>query len=151
MPESNMNWLELESAAGQGSQIAIVLETADVQVTLFGSQAKSAAVVREESPSEEGSAGCKAGREQNWADGEGSAGCEESLAGHEQSRADGESNSADWEERLAASEKNWADDEQDSAGWEEGSSGREQCRADDEQGLAADQEMQVSLSGLKLA
>lgn len=50
MLESNMNWLKLESAAGSGSKIAIGQETADVRVTLFGSQAKSAAVVREESP-----------------------------------------------------------------------------------------------------
>lgn len=45
MLEINVNWLNLERAAGPGPKIAIGLGAPGVRVTLFGSQAKSAAVV----------------------------------------------------------------------------------------------------------
>lgn len=128
-----MSWrMKVESAAGSGLKIAIDLENADVD-----SQAKSAAVVREESL-----AFCEssAGWEQKWADGEkSSAGCEERFA-------DGDGILAGWEERSA-------DDEESSAGYEEsfaGWAGCGQSRADDEQNLAACWEMQVGLSDWKL-
>lgn len=95
-----MSSLNLESAVGPGSKIAIDLEKdRDVRVGLVHPQAKSAAVVREESlVSLESSTGCKessAGREQNWADDEqGMVDYKESLAGYEQSWADAEQNSA---------------------------------------------------------
>lgn len=101
MLERKSDWSRLESVPGSDCSkvLAIGREIADVHIRLFGSQPKSVsavAVLHEKSlkGQRDGSTGDE---QQNWADvGEGeqgsvAAGCkEESLAGHEQSRVDGE-------------------------------------------------------------
>lgn len=101
MEKRKSDWSKLESAPGSDCSkvFAIGREIADVHIRQFGSQPKSVpvvAVLHEKSwtGQRDGSTGHE---QQNWVDvGEGeqgsaAAGCkEESLAGHEQSRADGE-------------------------------------------------------------
>lgn len=123
----SLNWLKLESPSGSVLKIGIDRESADVRVAV-GSQAKSAAV----------------GREESLADWKSSAGFEQSSAG--------------WVENSDVGEENWAAGEQSSAVWEESSAGFEQSWAHGEQSsagceesLAAGWEVQVGLPDWQLA